>query len=79
MKDDYIVFDASAKQFILEIFNKTVNQNNIIIDKTTKEEVLSINGDKIALDEFTGIGKGSLLFVKKDLPSIIELSDRLDG
>jgi len=77
MKNGFIIFDSSAKKFILEVFGKTIDNENFIIDSNTRERVLSINGEELTLDDFAGIGKGSLLFIKKDLPSIVELTDRL--
>lgn len=77
MKKGFIVFDSSAKKFVLETFGKTVDNDNFIIDKTTGEKVLSPDGEEVIFDEFAGIGKGSLLFIKKDLPSIIDLVDHI--
>lgn len=42
-----------------------------------KQRVLSSDGDVIRENEFAGVKKGSEVFIKSDLLSIIELSDQL--
>jgi len=77
MKKGFVVFDSSAKEFVLGVFGKTVDKDGFIIDKNTKEKELSPSLEPLTMNDFAGICKGSLLFVKNDLPSLVDLSDRL--
>ena len=75
-----VTFDKSARKFVLESFNKTTDEEGYIVEKyNPKQRVLSPDGDKISEIEFAGVKKGSEVFIKSDLLSIIELSDTLQG
>ncbi len=76
--DACITFDKTAKEKILQIFGLTIDEDNFIVEQTNRSQrVISSNGDEVKLEEFAGIVKGSLIFYKSDLPSLIDLSDRL--
>lgn len=75
-----IIFDNSAREFILESFNKITNKEGYIVEKSNPaQKVLSPDGEPIKETEFAGVKKGSEVFIKSDLLSIIELSDKLQG
>jgi len=74
-----ITFDSSVKKQILGIFDKQVDAEGYIVEKNNPgQRVLTPDGDDIHLDEFTGIYKGSEIFVKSDIVSLVELSNRLE-
>jgi len=73
-----IVVDDSAKGEILEMFGKTVDKNGYIVEKNDPtQRVLSPEGDEMTLNRFAGITKGSLAFVRSDIISLMNLSDRV--
>lgn len=73
-----ITFDKSAKSFILESFDKTTNEEGYLVEKGNLEQrVLTQNFQDITEEEFGGIIPGSTIFVKNDLPTVMELSDHL--
>lgn len=73
-----VTFDKSVKEFILGVFDKKVNKEGIIVERTNPEqEVLAQDGQEITLDQFGGIKKGSEVFIKSDLISLLKLSDIL--
>lgn len=73
-----ITFDTSAKNFILESFGKITNKEGYLVEKSNLEQkVLTQDGQDITEDEFGGIIPGSTIFVKNDLPTVMELSDNL--
>lgn len=75
-----LVFDASAKNFVLEAFNKTTDPEGYIIEKSNpKSRVIARDGSNIQLDRFGGIRKGSEVYIKSDILSLIELCDDLKG
>lgn len=77
-KMEPITFDDSAKAFILETFDKEVDSEGYIVEKNNpKQKVLTRHGEEIKLEDFAGIVKGSEVFVKSDLVSLIELADAL--
>ncbi|MBI3317916.1 MAG: hypothetical protein HYZ90_02040 [Candidatus Omnitrophica bacterium] len=73
-----ITFDKAAKHYILEAFGLGLDKEGYIVERDNpSQKVLTVDGDEITEGEFAGIKKGSLLFFKSDLPSLIELADRL--
>lgn len=73
-----ITFEKDAKLEVLEAFNKTIDENSYIVEKSnTAQKVLTIDGEELALKDFAGIRKGSAIFIKSDLVSIINLVDLL--
>ncbi len=72
-----ITFDGSMKREILDIFDKTVNVDNVIIEKgNPHQKVLTFDGEELTLEEFGGIQKGSEVFIKNDLISLMRLSKK---
>jgi len=73
-----ITFDKSAKEIILSFFDKVVDDEGFIVEKDDRtQRVITPEGEEMTLEEFGGIRKGSEIFIKSDLPSIIELVDKL--
>lgn len=73
-----ITFDKSAKTEILNSFNMIVNQDGYIVEKDNPQKIaISPEGDPLELKNFAGIMKGSLVFMRSDINSLINLSDTL--
>jgi len=78
MLSNVITFDKSAKNEILDMFNKTTDQDGYVVEKDNPtHRVLSIDGEEIKIEKFAGITKGSEVFIKSDLLSLIHLADRV--
>lgn len=72
-----ICFEASLKKDILNMFNKEVDSEGYVVEKDNpKQRVLSCDRTEMTVDEFGGITKGSEVFIKGDLPSLIKFSKR---
>ena len=71
-----LLFDKSAKREILELFGKDIDNENYITEKNSSQRVLTFDGEEVSLEEFGGIQKGSEVFVKNNLVSLIRLSKR---
>lgn len=71
-----IVFDKSAKTEVLELLGKGIDKEGYIVEKDSTQRVLTFDGEEISLDEFGGIQKGSEVFIKNNLVSLIRLSKR---
>lgn len=68
-------FDETAVKDILEYFDKTIDEEDYIVEKSNPEQrVLTIEGEEIKSSEFGGIKKGSEVFIKKDLVSLFRLA-----
>jgi len=75
-----ILFEKQTRKFILDSFNKSVDSEGYIVEKNnTEQRVLTSNAEEIRFDEFAGIRKGSEVFVKSDLVSLIQLCDDLSA
>lgn len=74
------IFDShdKSRRLVLDAFGKTVAKNGIIAEaQNPNQPVLTPHGDEIALDEFGGVVRGSTVFLKSDIDSVIEAVDRL--
>ena len=69
-----ILFTPQALPFILEAFGKSINEDGLIID-ASGEPVLTPEGEEIEASKFCGLKKGSLIFIKDDLYSIMKLAE----
>jgi hypothetical protein len=70
-----LTFDSSVKNEILEFIGKSVDCDGFIVEKDNpKQRVLTVDGEEITLDEFGGFQRGSEVFIKNDLVSLMRLS-----
>ncbi len=75
-----ITFDKSAKDYILDVFNKSVDKDDFIIEKDNpNQRVLAPDGQQVEYKDFAGIKRGSEIFIKSDLISLMNLCDVLVG
>lgn len=75
-----VTFDKSAKNFILDSFNKTTDEEGYVIEKDNPtQRVLTSDGLEIKQEEFGGVKKGSEVYIKSDLISLIKLADDLEN
>ncbi|HLD55023.1 MAG TPA: hypothetical protein VJB35_02060 [Candidatus Nanoarchaeia archaeon] len=76
MQENIIIFDESSKKSLLRIMNKSVDSQGFIVEKENpSERVLTKDGEEIKLEEFAGVRKGSEVFIKNDMNSILELAE----
>jgi len=70
-----IVFDDSSKELILELLDKTVDEEGFIVEKNNpKQRVLSSDGNELNLDDFGGVKNGSEIFIEDNVVSLVKLS-----
>ena len=73
-----IIFEKSVKKEILDLFDKTIDNEGFIVEKDNPiEKVITPDGEELELENFAGIRKGSEIFIKSDLNSLISLADTL--
>ena len=78
MKISNVTFSDDAKKDILGLFGKMVDEEGYIIEKDNPEQrVLTPKGEEIYIEEWGGITKGSEIFIKSDVFSLIGLAKRL--
>ena len=72
-----LTFDSGLRREVLGFFGKDVNEEGIIVEKTNpNQHVLSTDGQEVREVEFGGIRKGSEVFIKNDLVSLMRLSKK---
>jgi hypothetical protein len=75
-QDIKLVFSESARDFVLEAFHKTVDDEGYIVEQDNKQQrILTLDGQEIRKDQFAGVRKGSEIYVKSDIVSLIEMCD----
>lgn len=70
-----LLFTDKALPLILKAFGKEINADGIIIETKTGQPVLTPEGEEVYAREFGGLKKGSEIFIKDDLYSIINLAE----
>ena len=74
-----ITFEEEAKAEVLNLFNKAVDEEGYIVEKDNPaQRIPGSDGEALEVEHFAGIKKGSLVFIKSDLISLIELADSLE-
>lgn len=72
-----ITFDDTTKRTILEILGKKVMPDGKVVEKKSPYlPVKTFEGEELHYEDFGGIQKGSEVFIKRDLISLIRLSKR---
>ena len=73
-----ITFDKESKEGLLDMFGVGVDGEGFIVEKANpKRRILASNGEPSKLTDLAAIKKGSLVFVKSDIVSVIDLADSL--
>lgn len=70
-----LLFTEKSLPLILEAFGKSINSDGLIIETATGEPILTPEGEELKAKEFGGLKKGSEIFLKEDLYSIMNLSE----
>ena len=70
-----ITFDQSARDFVLEAFNKKIEKGYLVESDNPEQKVLAKDGHDIQQNRFAGIRKGSEIYIRSDIVSLIELCD----
>lgn len=70
-----LLFTEKSLPLILKAFGKSIDENGIIIESSTGEPVLTPEGEEIPAKDFGGIKKGSQIFLKDDLFTIMNLAE----
>ncbi len=71
-----VKFDQSASKKILSYFSKTVDKEGYVVEKNTRERVLSFDGTEVRFDNFGGIMIGSEVYIKSDIDSVIKFLEK---
>lgn len=78
MKGD-VTFGPSATETVLDELGMKVNDDGYVVDKEDGEPVESAEGEKVPIEEFGGIGKGSKIVVKDNFSSVSEYVEQKHG
>ena len=79
MPKNVIAFDPDAQGFVLATLDKGIDNDGYVVEKSdSQQRVLTRDGDCVEADRLAAVKKGSFLFFKADLPSLISLSDELE-
>ena len=70
-----MLFNEAALPFILEIFGKEISEDGLIVESATGRTILTPEGEALTKEKFGGIKKGSEIFLKDDLLTVMNLAD----
>ena len=68
-----VIFDKHSKNWVLGIFDKTVDNEGFIVEKDGTR-IWTPEGNEIKSDELAMIKKGSIKFIAGDLSSLMKES-----
>jgi len=74
--NNIITFTEDTKLFILEVFDKIIDSEGCIVEKSNPViKVLTKYGETININEFGGVynDNGTTIFIKNDITSLIRL------
>jgi len=75
MENVRMIFDNSAKEQVLDLLNKKVDEEGKIVEKDNPtQKVVDSTGSEVSFEEFGGVKRGSEVFIKNDLISLMKLS-----
>jgi hypothetical protein len=72
-----ITFDRGAVDFVLDTFGKKIQGGFVVEKSDPKQRVLTPRGEDVPVSELAGIRKGSAIFVKSDIVSLIEAAEAM--
>jgi hypothetical protein len=74
-KKTKIIFDNSTRDFVLEAFSKTIDDEGFIVEKCDPSvRVQTPEGEELKKEQLAVITKGSQKFITGDLTSLMKLS-----
>lgn len=73
-----ITYDKEFKDQVLKLAGLRVGKDNYLFDSKSNLPIKDINGELVKYDQFGGIKKGSVDYIKSDLPSLIKLNRSLN-
>jgi len=75
--EPHLTFDKSVIRDVLNYLDKDLDDKDFIVEKSDKSQrVLTIDGEEISVKEFGGVQKGSQVFIKDDLVSLMRLTKK---
>lgn len=73
-----VTFTRTTQDFVLDAFDKTKDSEGYLVEKSNpSQRVLTKDGEEINENYFAGIRKGSQVYIKSDLVSLMRLCDDL--
>lgn len=75
IKNPTIIFEDSAKKFVLELLDKDINEEGLIVEKgNPNQKVLTFDKNELYFEDFGGVQKGSEVFIENNVVSLIKFS-----
>jgi hypothetical protein len=71
-----ILFDASLRDYVLEAFGVRPNVDGLLVEsKNPDQHVLTQDGQEVEYKRFGGVRKGSEVFMRDDIVSLIQFCE----
>jgi hypothetical protein len=74
-----VTYDASARDFVLDAFGKSVKNGFVVEKSNPNQRVITPRGEEIPVEKFAGVRKGSAIFVKSDIVSLVETAKAISS
>lgn len=67
-----LTFDENAAEFILESFGAEIDDEGFIINPETGERETVTDSEELHKDHFSGVEKGSIIYLDDDFNTLVE-------
>jgi hypothetical protein len=74
-----IIFEKGLRNFVLDAFGKASKDGFVVEKANLDQKVLTPRGEEIPVKEFAGVRKGSVIFIKNDIVSLVEAAEAMKG
>lgn len=77
MKNRVVAFDSRLRGFVLDLFDKKIDLEGFIVEKTQSNRREVVDGEPLRESDFGGVRKGSRIFFRSDISSLLTIADSL--
>ena len=67
-----VTIERDALETVLAQFDKTIDDQGLIVEDKSGDPVLTPRGEEVAVDDFAGIADGSEIFVDDNFVSLVD-------
>lgn len=72
-----IAFDPRLRGYVLDLFGKKIDDSGYIVEKSHPNQRVQCDGKPLRETDFAGVRKGSRIFFKNDVSSLLKVVDAL--
>lgn len=72
-----VTFDSDLKDYVLSVFGKKTDKDGYVVDKALPSQRALDEGVPVLAKDFAGVRRGSVLFFRADVTSLLKVADTI--